>query len=195
MSKQTGDKGKWNQRYQTSAESHPAAMVLSENAHLLPEEGNALDLACGFGANAVFLAQKGLTTYAWDLSDVAIKKLQVFSQSLFLDIKTEVRDVVKNPPRENSFDVIVVSRFLDRTIIQNLIDALNNDGLIFYQTFIVDKVANVGPSNPEYLLKTNELLQLFQSLTVRVYGEEGKVGNLRKGFRNEAMLVAQKSVA
>lgn len=193
MSNQSDDKTKWNSRYTTSIDIPPPAQVLIDNLHLLPEQGDALDLACGLGANALLLAEKGLTSHAWDISDVAIEKLNEITQTTSLNVKTEVRDAVQNPPSQNSFDVIVVSRFLDRSIIQGLIDALKPGGLIFYQTFIVDKRNDIGPSNPEYLLKQNELLQMFQSLTIRVYREEGLIGNLAEGFRDEAMLVAQKS--
>lgn len=192
MSEQSGDKHKWNQRYQASEGSSLAAQVLVENAHLLPKQGDALDLACGLGANAIFLAKQGLSTIAWDISDIAIGQLNSSCENLSLQIATEVRDVVLHPPAQSSFDLIVISRFLERKIIPSLIEALRPGGLIFYQTFVVNKQADVGPSNPEYLLKPNELLKLFQSLIIRVYREEGLEGDLGKGFRNEAMLVAQK---
>lgn len=192
MSTNINDKTKWNERYAGSSEIAPPSLVLTENAHLLPDQGRALDLACGLGGNALFLAREGLTTTAWDISSIAIEKLQAACQSQSLTVTAEVRDVVIEPPSKNSFDVIVVSRFLDRTIIQALVDALAPGGLVYYQTFIVDRVADTGPGNPEFLLNTNELLQLFNSLTVRVYREEGRQGEREKGFRNEAMLVAQK---
>ena len=205
MTEESGDKTKWNNRYRavsdesstinsSSLSSIPsAAQVLKENCHLLPVSGTALDLACGLGANALFLAKQGLVTHAWDISDVAIERLLDASLSIPLQITTEVRDVVASPPPKNSFDVIVVSRFLERRLIDSLIDALKPGGLIFYQTFIIDKMAGVGPDNSDYLLKPNELLQMFRSLTIRVYREEGLEGNIETGFRNEAMLVAQKT--
>lgn len=200
VTEESRDKVKWNNRYSVVSsrvagngvvELAPC-LVLSENAHLLPEAGNALDLACGLGANALFLQQRGLETSAWDISDVAISELQKHADQSGCALQAEVRDVVQSPPAKQSFEVIVVSRFLDRKIIPALIDALKPGGLIFYQTFVLDKQASIGPSNPDYLLKTNELLQLFSSLTVRVYREEGLEGDLEKGLRNEAMLVAQK---
>jgi 2-polyprenyl-3-methyl-5-hydroxy-6-metoxy-1,4-benzoquinol methylase len=189
------DRDKWNNRYSSTSVTPGAdssSLVLSADSHLLPTTGIALDLACGPGSNAILLAKHGLETHAWDISDIAISKLIHEAESSALEIQTEVRDVVAAPPSENSFDVIVVSRFLERSIIAALVKALKPNGLIFYQTFITDKNSGIGPSNPDYLLKTNELLKLFQSLTVRVYREEGLVGDTAKGFRSEAMLVAQK---
>ncbi|HEB99563.1 MAG TPA: SAM-dependent methyltransferase, partial [Thiotrichales bacterium] len=65
---------KWDARYRESATA-VATEVLVENRHLLPAVGEALDLACGLGGNALLLARHGLRTTAWDLSPVAIERL------------------------------------------------------------------------------------------------------------------------
>jgi tellurite methyltransferase len=88
--------------------------------------------------------------------------------------------------------VIVVSRFLDRQIAPALMQALNLEGLLFYQTFTRDAMEMIGPKDPVYLLDAQELLSLFRPLHLLVYREEGRVGDLTCGFRNEAMLVGQK---
>jgi SAM-dependent methyltransferase len=167
--------------------------VLWENQHLLPATGRALDLACGAGGNALLLAVHGLETWAWDIADVAVACVQAVAQQQGVVLHTEVRDVVAYPPLPESFDVIVVSRFLERCLAPALIDALTPEGLLFYQTFTQVTVGAVwGPTNPAYRLAPQELLTLFQPLRVVVYREEGRVGDMRRGFRNEAMLVAQK---
>ncbi|MBT7952247.1 MAG: methyltransferase domain-containing protein [Gammaproteobacteria bacterium] len=184
---------KWNKIYEGSEhDAVHAAKVLEENLHLLPISGNALDLACGLGGNAILLAQQGLETSAWDISRIAIDKLQAYSENLSIPIQLEARDVTVTPPTANSFDIIVVTRFLDRTLIPHLIDALREGGLIFYQAFIKDKTGDTGPKNPDYRLAENELLSLFQALQIICYREEGTVGDLKRGFRNEAMLIARK---
>ena len=187
-------KQQWNERYLSElAEATPKpALVLSDNAHLLPERGKALDLACGVGGNALFMAQRGLQVVGWDYSSAAIDQLNQFAAQQKVKLQAEVRDVVVAPPTLQSFNVIVVSHFLDRSIISDLIDALKPGGLIFYQTFIQEKVNEVGPGNPDFLLKPNELLKLLSSLRILVYREEGLVGNVTQGFRNEAFLVAQR---
>ena len=166
--------------------------MLAENAHLLPRRGRALDLACGLGGNALFLAERGLETVAWDVSAVAIKRLEQYAGSRSLTIETQVRDVVSLPPAPENFDVVVVCRFLDRTLARSLPAALRANGLLYYQTFIQNSFPPQGPRNPNYLLEENELLRLFTDLTVCVYREEGRVGDIALGLRNEAMLVAQR---
>ena len=96
-------------------------------------------------------------------------------------------------PSPESFDVIVVSRFLERRLAPTLIDALTPEGLLFYQTFTQVTVGAMwGPTNPAYRLAPQELLTLFQPLRVVVYREEGRVGDTTRGWRHEALLVAQK---
>lgn len=187
------DQEKWNRLYQDGDQNIPvAARVLEEFEYLLPQSGRALDLACGRGGNAILLAQHGLETFAWDISDTAVEQLREFVLDKTLAITVQQRDVVKFPPDPASFDVIVVSRFLDRSLIPRLMDALRTQGLIFYQTFIKDKQEGIGPNNPDYLLDANELLDLFESLHIMLYREEGRAGDMSRGFRNEAMLIARK---
>ncbi len=184
---------KWDERHRATTGMPAAAPVLADHLHLLPRHGRALDLACGLGANALLLARCGLEVSAWDLSPVAVERLRAAAAGAGLSVRAEVRDVLAAPPAPESFHVIVVSRFLERALVPALCAALRPDGLLFYQTFIRDKVAEVGPSNPDYLLAENELLHLFvPPLALRVYREEGRVGDTSRGFRNEAMLVAQK---
>jgi len=169
---------KWNARYAYSNHSKPApADVLIKGQAFLPKSGIAVDIACGRGGNAVYLASKGLSVHAWDISAAAIDSIQE------ANIAAEVRDVIAHPPETNSFDVIVVSRFLDRSLCAKLSDALKPNGVLFYQTF------TAGLSNPDYLLKENELPALFASLTP-CYTDESCVN--AQGF-SEAQFVGRKT--
>ena len=187
------DAEKWDAIYRSGGNQrqHPAR-VLMEYAHLLPAAGTALEPACGNGTNAVYLAQQGLETSAWDISREAINNLDDRARQMGLQINTRICDVISNPPPENTFDVIVVSYFLDRQLIPHLIRALKPRGLLFYQTFIRERVDDTGPDNENYRLVGNELLQLCRDLHIVLYHEEGLIGNTRQGFRNEAMLIGQR---
>jgi len=188
-----GLREKWNGRYRDTERVPCPAQVLADNLHLLPKRGRALDLACGLGANALLLAERGLEVSAWDLSPVAIERLRRESVRLGLKIDTQVRDVQRLPPRPDSFDVIVVSHFLDRSLASPIWHALKPGGLLVYQTFTREAVTDSGPSNPEYRLGRNELIRLFPGAIVRFYREEGRVGDPTKGTRDLAMLVAQRA--
>ena len=183
---------RWNARYQQSQATPEPVQVLREYAHLLPTAGDALDLACGLGANALFLAAHGLQTWAWDVSDVAIAHVRRLAKRRRLTVYTEVRDVVSAPPEPVSFDMIVISRFLDRSLTSKLVAALRPGGLLFYQTFTILTVNDYGPHNAAYRLAPQELLHMFHQLRVVVYREDGQLGDLTQGLRNEVMFVGQK---
>jgi 2-polyprenyl-3-methyl-5-hydroxy-6-metoxy-1,4-benzoquinol methylase len=183
----------WDARFRerTRDDAQPA-LVLSDNTHLLPSSGRALDLACGLGGNALLLARLGLEVTAYDISAVAIEKLDAYARQHSLPVCARRRDVEKEPPDSESFDVITVSYFLSRPLMPGLVAALKPNGLLFYQTFIRECVAATGPSNPDFRLVTNELLELCADLSILFYREEGRVGDIGRGFRNEAMLIGQK---
>ena len=173
-------------------DSTNCAEVLHENAFLLPSTGTALDLASGMGANATFLARQGLAVTALDISKVAIDKLNQYATQQALNIKACVQKIDLDNFTETAFDVIVVSRFLDRRLSNAIIDALKPNGLLFYQTFTKEKTIQTSPNNPDYLLNRNELLTLFSSLQVILYRENGLVGLQSIGLRNQAQYIGQK---
>jgi 2-polyprenyl-3-methyl-5-hydroxy-6-metoxy-1,4-benzoquinol methylase len=185
---------KWNHFYnsQSLQSSYPAVQVLSENEFLLPTTGAALDLACGMGGNAIFLAELGLAVTAWDISFVAIEKLTTYALHQGLNINACQEKIVADSFAECCFDVIVVSRFLDRTLSDAIIGALKPDGLLFYQTFTREKTSRKPPNNPDYLLAENELLKMFSLLRVIFYRENALIGEQLRGLRNEAQFIGQK---
>lgn len=185
-------KARWDKRHGEAEGVGSPAKVLEENLHLLPATGDALDLACGRGVNALLLAESGLKVQAWDLSEVAIERLQAEAQQRGLAIEAEARDVIASPPQPDRYDVIVVSHFLDRSLAPAIIAALRPGGLLFYQTFSRIAVTDRGPEDPAFRLADNELLELFRSLRVRLYREEGRLGDTSQGWRDIAMLVAEK---
>jgi len=184
---------KWDARYRTAPAVTPQpARAVAQYAHLLPPRGKALEVACGLGGNALLLARLGLHTEAWDISAVAIERLRSLAQEQGLTLTATQRDVLVEPPAAAGYDVIVVTRFLDRSLCPALAAALRPDGLLYYQTFVQERVTDHGPGNPAFLLAPGELLQLFPGLLPLAYHDEGRIGDPARGWRDEACLVAQK---
>jgi len=151
--------------------------VLLGNEHLLPTPPDlnlrALDYACGLGANSIFLADHGFQVSSWDLSEVAVKKINQHSKNNNLKITAEVHDLENSPPTlKNQFDVIVVSYFLHRATLRVLYDLLKTGGLLFYQTFSGDQVNGQGPSRKSFRLNKNELLNVFSDMQLLYYRED-----------------------
>ncbi|MFK7854537.1 MAG: class I SAM-dependent methyltransferase [Granulosicoccus sp.] len=187
---------KWNVRYAYSGEPVPApAQVLSQGERWLAEIDkskvevvaaslpSALDLACGRASNGHWLAQRGYQVSVWDISETVIEEIRSREPCLLHEIA--VRDISAYPPEVDSFDVIVVSRFLDRGICSAIAAALKPGGTLFYQTF------THGLSNPDYLLKPNELLSLFSELDILEYHEPEPDAH----GKAEARLVARRSAS
>jgi len=183
---------RWDKRHGEAEGDGEIADVLQQYLHLLPSTGDALDLACGRGANAIKLAQAGFRVSAWDLSPVAIAQLKQVATERQLNLQAEVRDLLTTPIPPDAFDVILVSHFLERSLAPSIIHALRPGGLLFYQTYTQTAVSGAGPSNPRFRLDDNELLTLFRSLKIRVYREELALGDITRGWRDKAMLVAQR---
>ena len=163
---------KWNARYTYSGEPLPSpAEVLSHGEQYLPPSQPsvsdapllALDLACGRAANGEWLASRGYIVTAWDISEKVIASIKERPGSRITT--AEARNIVTDPPLAQSFDVIVVCRFLERNICPQIAAALKPGGVLFYQTF------THGLSNPDYLLGSNELPELFSMLNVYSYEE------------------------
>ena len=186
-------KDKWDEAYKGADFSvAKPAQVLEDNAYLLPVSGEALDLACGRAGNAQFLAKRNFAVDAIDISSVVLGGLRKFVKQQGLNISCEMRDIEREGLGNKRYDVIVVSYFLNRQLFPQIISALKPDGLLFYQTWSQEKIDESGPCNPAFRLEAGELLELCSPLQIAFYRENGALGDVSEGLRNEAMIIAKK---
>ena len=141
---------------------------LVEHADLLPREGRALDVASGRGRHAIWLAERGYSTIAFDRDEDAIRELNDVAHERRLPLRAEVRDLEsgEDPFRGAAYDVIVVVHYLHRPLFPALIDAVAPGGLLVYETFTRAQAARGKPTNPDFLLKPGELIELVRPLDV-----------------------------
>lgn len=174
------DRLRWNRRYSEAgftADWAPDVIV----AERLPGlgTGRALDVACGIGANALFLAKRGWEVDAVDVSDVAIERLRVAatSEGVLDTIHLGLGDVETLPVQVATYDLVLCFRFLSRAAAPKLSAALKPGGALIYQTYTTAHRAK-RPSFPEaWCLKPGELRSLFADLEVELYEEtEGERG-------------------
>jgi SAM-dependent methyltransferase len=148
--------------------SDPASWLV-QHAGLLPRAGRALDVACGRGRHALWLAERGLTTLGVDRSADAIREINEAARERRLPLRAEVRDLESgaDPFRDDTpFDVIVVVHYLHRPLFPALLDALAPGGLLVYETFTRAQAGRGKPTNPDFLLKPGELIELMRPLDV-----------------------------
>lgn len=189
---------KWDLRYSAQAPMPAAAEVLTRNQHLLPPKGKGLDVACGLGANSLFLAQRGLQMEARDISPIALAALDQRAVEYNLPISTRWTDLESACQlKAGHYDLIVASRYLHRPLCQTLVTSLAEHGLLFYQTFTVaqnevkGRVTTLnGPRTHSYKLQANELLRLFASLETIYHHED--IYSREAGRANMAYYVGRK---
>ena len=163
------------------------AQFLQENIELLPK-GRALDVAMGTGQNAIYLARMGFEVEGVDASPEAVHNALEAAQRAGVTLKAEIADLERNYLiKEGTYDVIICFRYLQRSLIPQIKDGLRKGGMVVYETFTVDQVQFGRPKNPDYLLKPNELLDMFRDFRCLLY-QEGIVDN-RKAV---ARIIAEK---
>jgi SAM-dependent methyltransferase len=138
---------------------------LIDNADLLPRGGRVLDVACGKGRHALWLAAQGFDVHAIDRNADAIASLRQSAESRGLRITTAVIDLETDPVPQlpQGFDAVLVFNYLHRPLFPSLLDALTPGGRLFYETFTTRQAERGHPKNPDFLLKDGELPALVRS--------------------------------
>ena len=188
----TDSKKKWNRIYASGSHVFEPAAVLRRNVDLIQTRGLALDIACGTGSNAIFLASLGLNVHAWDISTVAINHLDEEAKKHRVDIETRVLNITPNLFPSNSYDLILNCHSLDRSLIPAINESLKQGGLVIFQTFTADKLADIGPTNPDFLLKKDELLEMFAEYEVLLYQDESQSTDTEDPLCGRACLIGRK---
>lgn len=99
----------WNARYAQKAllwSAEPNRLFAAEIGELLP--GRALDLACGEGRNAVWLAERGWRVTGVDFSDVALAKAAELAASRGVEVDWVVADILEYAPEPLAYDLVAV---------------------------------------------------------------------------------------
>lgn len=139
-------------------------------ASALPPSGSVLDLACGHGRHVRHLAAQGLQVSAVDRDAAAIAALQGLpgvAEAIVADLEAGPWPL---PGRR--FDAVVITNYLWRPLWPQILDSLAPGGWLIHETFGVDQ-AHIGkPSNPLFLLRPGELLEVCRGLRVVAY-EDG----------------------
>lgn len=147
----------------------PSAWVMRWAA-LIPSGGTVLDVACGSGRHARYLAAQGHAVEAVDRDAAAIQALGGIS-----GIRPLCADIEGGPwpYAGRRFNAVVVTCYLHRPLFPALLDALASGGLLIYETFTVEQPRYGRPTNPAFLLRPGELLDMVAG-RLRVLGfEEG----------------------
>lgn len=139
--------------------------------HLIPS-GEVLDLASGAGRHSRWLAAQGHPVLAADRNaDALVLAAGVGVQTQQVDLETG------NPEQDwpfaaERFAGVVVVNYLHRPLWKKLIASLAVDGILIYETFALGNEQFGKPSNPDFLLRHGELLEIAQSHGLQVIAYE-----------------------
>jgi SAM-dependent methyltransferase len=148
----------------------PSAWV-ARCARLIVPGGSVLDLACGNGRHALFLQTGGWRVTAVDRDAGALAGLRGHVGMEVVEADLEAGDW---PLGARRFDGIVVTNYLHRPLFSRLVKALDEGGVLIYETFMQGNERFGRPSNPDFLLRPGELLEAFGSMQIVAF-EQGEV--------------------
>ena len=179
----------WDAKHSLAAKetAEAPAGILNELWPLLPA-GAALDLACGRGRNAIFLAGHGRPVTAVDWSAAALEVLEKRAQSLNLAVRRIDRLEQAKPGRAgidlvqadlegaelgaDSYFLILCVQYLQRSLFPQICRALRPGGMLLFETYTKAQLDFAGgPRNPEHLLDRGELRRAFPELQTVFYRE------------------------
>ena len=197
----TADADKWNARFRDGAyldRTHPTAFLSEWAPRLTTTAGlHAVDLACGAGRNALYLARMGWSVAALDISQVALDRLAKAAAAERLPIEcTQIDlDAVSKVPKDSlppdslptdvppaalqvsaRCDLALVVRYTNLPLIERVASLLKTGGVLMVELHLQTDAEVVGPRNPAYRVAPGALRAAAGNLTIADY-REGIVGD------------------
>jgi SAM-dependent methyltransferase len=165
------DRTKWNERYEDGYAAHgrPSA-VLQEWISRIPR-GRALDLACGAGRNALFLASHGFEVDAVDISSAALDRARERAHAAGLVINWIEHDLDEPLALAPGYTLILAVRFMNLPLIRAVTAWLAPGGFLVCEEHLVTEAEVAGPTDPAFRVQAGELRELAQGLRVRHFEE------------------------
>ena len=87
------DRQKWNRRFADKPLNRPQVPGFLQAAWDRLQPGTALELACGDGAGALYLAEQGFAVTAVDIAEVALERLKGFAEDASVSVDTRALDL------------------------------------------------------------------------------------------------------
>jgi len=161
----------------------------------------AVDVACGEGRHALYLARRGWRVEAMDISDVALDNLAATARAEGLDVTCLLRDFEPEPPaalpafEADRYDLAVVMRYTNLPLLSRLAWALRPGGYLLAEAYLKAAGPDGGPRNPAYRVGPGEFeATVARDLDILASREESTTG--RSGLPAAVVqVVARRPVA
>lgn len=139
----------------------------------LDEPRRALDVAMGRGRHSVVLAATGFRVFGVDINREAVRDAVEQGERRGLVVRGWCADLTVSALPSGHFELVVVTRYLQRDLCAALAHALKPGGIVLYETFTeAQRTRGRGPTSPDHLLRSGELPALFGELDALFYEEE-----------------------
>jgi 2-polyprenyl-3-methyl-5-hydroxy-6-metoxy-1,4-benzoquinol methylase len=188
------ERDKWDERYRGGAyedRTHPTALLAEWLARL--PHGRALDVACGAGRNALFLAAHGYVVDALDISAVGIERAAEDAARRELHVSWLCADLEETPERvlpPGPYDLIVWVRYVNHALLPHLAARLRPGGHLLCEQHLATSDEVVGPRSVAFRLQPEQLLRSAADLDV-VFYREGLVADPDGRIAALAQLIAR----
>lgn len=187
------DREKWNLRYREGAyatRKHPSVILRDWLTRVTPEseKPHAIDLACGTGRNALFLARRGWRVTAVDISEVALERLAATAADEDLEITCRRVDLEAGTERlgdligeaacdlgcDLAYDLAIIIRYANLPLVTSVGSLLRAGGHLIAEAHLVTEKPVAGPGSTRFRLAPGELREAASGLDI-IFGEEGIV--------------------
>jgi tellurite methyltransferase len=175
------DREKWQQRYREGAYRHRnhASSFLTQNLPQIREAQQdrtalrALDIACGAGRNSLFLASQGYQVDAIDISPEALHRGESAAhQSGIQGLRWIEHDLDKGLPDAcDSYDLIIMVRYLHLPLLQSACARLNPGGFLLSEVHLRSDIEVAGPEGSRFRAEAGALRNAAHDLLIATYKE------------------------
>jgi len=171
----------WDDRYKSGqyAKEPPHRLLVETAASLVP--GRGLDLACGAGRHALFLAERGWQVTAVDSAPAALALLRDSAAARNLVVDARLADLERGEfvIEPAAYDLIVVIHYLQRDLFPAIRTGVRPGGLALAVIAMQDDDPAIRPMNPAFLLAPGELRACFPDWEP-LHDREEKVAGKRR---------------
>ena len=180
------DRDKWDRRYaEDSYRKNNPVLLLQQWLPSVPP-GRALDIACGAGRNALFLAEAGYRVDAVDISAEGLRLARAAAAERGLEINWLERDLDRGFVADGEYQLIVVLWYVNLPLIAALGSSLAPGGYLLSEQHLQTESEVIGPQNPRFRVAPGALRDCAAGLEIRHYDE-----SLRTTDDGEALASAQ----
>ncbi len=192
----TTDRERWNAKYR--AGSHQRAQpdsALLGMEHWLPSSGRALDVAGGAGADALWLAGRGLAVTMVDVSEVALGLAVQRAAERGVDVNIVQADLTREPLPPGPWELVLCNHYLQRDLLPAVGQALGVGGCLAWIHPTVRNLERHARPSRRFLLDPGEAPQLVEAAGLEIVWQEHAWVGPEQRAQHLARVVARRPTA